>query len=68
MKNSLGQIIPNTSCKIREIKPKDANNKPQETNKIVLHLGSLFHRTHIATWDFYKIIELSVLIMHDMQT
>lgn len=41
----------NEYCKIREIKPKNSNNEPLETDKVFLHLGSFLHRTSFAAWD-----------------
>lgn len=38
-------------CKIREIKPRDENDNPIETKKLVLHLGSFLHRTSFAAGD-----------------
>jgi len=46
----------NQYCKIREIKPKNSNNEPIESNKVFIHLGSFLHRTSFAAWDFSHIV------------
>jgi hypothetical protein len=54
--NILNKIDTNKYCKIREIKPKDENNKEIETDKVFLHLGSFMHRTHFSTGDLSHIV------------
>jgi len=43
-------------CKIMEIKPKDANNVPMNTNRAVMHFGSFLHRSLSSVGNYPKVV------------